>query len=307
MSTTTATTVTDTLAARAAFTTFIEPGDGVAGALIEALGPVAAFDTITSSGDRHTALVDAGLSAAEAQEALARWTPRINTRMISENLAAVERAGITLVDPDTIPALASLGTQRPVALYVRGNADALAASTPITITGARASTGYGEYAARELVDDLRTHDVTIVSGGAYGIDSSAHRAALGADLPTIAALAGGVDRAYPVGHNELFTRIAVEGAVISEMPVGAAPTKWRFLARNRILAALSRATVVVEAGWRSGSLNIAGHAAALGRPLGAVPGPVTSAASAGCHRLIREYDAKLITGAADVLTLLAGE
>ena len=259
------------------------------------------------SGDRHTALVDAGLSAAEAQDALARWTPRINTRTISENLAAAERAGITLVDPDTIPALASLGTQRPVALYVRGNAAALAASTPITITGARASTGYGEYAARELVDDLRAHDVTIVSGGAYGIDSSAHRAALGADLPTIAALAGGVDRAYPVGHNELFTRIAVKGAIISEMPVGAAPTKWRFLARNRILAALSRATVVVEAGWRSGSLNIAGHAAALGRPLGAVPGPVTSAASAGCHRLIREYDAKLITEAADVLTLLAGE
>ncbi|MGL4255498.1 MAG: DNA-processing protein DprA, partial [Microbacterium sp.] len=102
----------------------------------------------------------------------------------------------------------------------------------------------------------------------------------------------------------LIERIAAGGAVISEVPCGAAPTKWRFLQRNRLIAALSDATVVVEAGWRSGSLNTAGHAASLGRPLGAVPGPVTSAASAGTHRLLREYDAACITSAADVRELL---
>lgn len=242
MSTTTAGTATDILAARAAITTFIEPGDGTAGALINALGPVAAFETLTSSGDRHAALVEAGIGAAEARDALTRWLPRLRNATIEQNRADIERTGITVIDPDTIPALADLGQHRPVALYVRGNA---------------------------------------------------------------AALAGGVDRAYPVGHSELFGRIADRGgALVSETPIGTAPTKWRFLARGRILAALSRATVVVEAGWRSGSLNTAGHAAALGRPLGAVPGPVTSAASAGCHRLLREHGAVAITGAADVLALL---
>jgi DNA processing protein len=135
----------------------------------------------------------------------------------------------------------------------------------------------------------------IVSGAAYGIDSMAHRAALASHGQTIAFLAGGVDRFYPSGHDALLTRIVAEGAVISELPCGQAPTKWRFLLRNRLIAAASRATVVLEAGWRSGSLNTAAHASTLGRPLGAVPGPVTSAASAGCHRLIRDFTAVLVT------------
>ncbi len=118
-------------------------------------------------------------------------------------------------------------------------------------------------------------------------------------------MAGGVDRVYPAGHRTLLERIVSSGgAVASDVPCGSAPTRWRFLARNRLIAAGSDATVVVEAGWRSGSLNTAGHAAELGRPLGAVPGPVTSAASAGCHRLLREYDAHCVTGSADVRELL---
>jgi len=123
----------------------------------------------------------------------------------------------------------------------------------------------------------------------------AHRAALASQGLTVAFLAGGVDRFYPSGHDSLLTRIVEHGAVISELPCGSPPTKWRFLQRNRLIAAASLATIVLEAGWRSGSLNTAGHAAALGRPLGAVPGPVTSAASAGCHRLIRDYDAICVT------------
>ncbi|MGB3376664.1 MAG: DNA-processing protein DprA, partial [Microbacterium sp.] len=109
--------------------------------------------------------------------------------------------------------------------------------------------------------------------------------------------------AYPIGHQQLFDRIRAGGAVLSEVPCGSAPTKWRFLQRNRLIAAAGAATVVVEAGWRSGSLNTAGHAAALGRPLGAVPGPISSAASAGCHRLLREYDAVCVTNAQEVREL----
>ena len=133
----------------------------------------------------------------------------------------------------------------------------------------------------------------------------AHRAALASDGTTIAFLAGGVDRFYPLGHESLLSRIAQTGAVVSELPCGAAPTKWRFLQRNRLIAAASEATVVLEAGIRSGSLNTAGHAAALGRPLGAVPGPVTSPASAGCHRLLREFDAVCVVDA-DQMAELAG-
>ena len=121
----------------------------------------------------------------------------------------------------------------------------------------------------------------------------------------MAFLAGGVDRFYPLGHESLLSRIAETGAVVSELPCGAAPTKWRFLQRNRLIAAASDATVVLEAGLRSGSLNTAGHAAELGRPLGAVPGPVTSPASAGCHRLLREFDAVCVVDA-DQMAELAG-
>lgn len=176
-------------------------------------------------------------------------------------------------------------------------------SALVSMVGARAASGYGEHVAADLAGDLAAGGAVIVSGGAYGIDGAVHRAALGVQGATIAFLAGGVDRAYPAGHHRLLQQIADEGALVSEPPCGAAPTKWRFLARNRLIAALGQATVVVEAGWRSGSLNTAGHAASLGRPLGAVPGPVTSASSAGCHRLLREYDAQCVTSAREVREL----
>lgn len=297
---------TDVLTARAALSTIIEPGDGVAGTLVDALGPIAAFEAIT--GNRlQAALQDAGVGERTASDSIARWTPHISSSIIAANLAALEDAGVTLVDPDTIPALADLGVQRPVALYVRGDASLLTARRPIAVVGARAATGYGEHVTSAIVSDLAPHQVTVLGGAAYGIEGAAHRAALGAGIPTIAAMAGGVSRAYPAGHSELINRIAEHGAVISEVPMSAAPTRWRFLARGRILASLSRVTIVTEAGWRSGTLHTAGHAAALGRGLGAVPGPLTSSASSGCHRLIREYNATLITGAQDVVTLLDGE
>ena len=199
-----------------------------------------------------------------------------------------------------------LGVHAPIGLWVRGRPDALAWSVPtIALVGARAATGYGEHVAMEASAGLVDRGFAIVSGGAYGIDGMAHRAALASDGTTIAFLAGGIDRFYPLGHESLLTRIAQTGAVVSELPCGAAPTKWRFLQRNRLIAAASQATVVLEAGIRSGSLNTAGHAAALGRPLGAVPGPVTSPASAGCHRLLREFDAMCVVDADQMAELAA--
>jgi DNA processing protein len=188
---------------------------------------------------------------------------------------------------------------------MRGTDRALSAlANSIAVVGARAATGYGEQVTIELSAGLVDREFAVVSGAAYGIDGVAHRAALASDGATVAFLAGGVDRLYPSGHDALLTRIVQEGAILSELPCGQPPTKWRFLQRNRLIAAASQATVVVEAGWRSGSLNTAGHAASLGRPLGAVPGQVTSPASAGCHRLIRDYDATLVTSADEVAELL---
>jgi DNA processing protein len=141
----------------------------------------------------------------------------------------------------------------------------------------------------------------VVSGGAYGIDASAHRGALAAGGDTVAVLAGGLSFGYPQGNSALFAAIATQGVLISECPPDAGPTRPGFLVRNRIIAALSRGVVVVEAALRSGALNSARHARELCRTVMAVPGPVTSEYSAGCHELIRDYGAMLVTCAADVL------
>lgn len=295
--------------ARAAWSVLAEPGDGVAGALIAQLGARDALGLVlrTSESGAPPVLPSASHRAQRAvREGLARWCPRAVPSVFAEALRSAGHVSARLVipgDAEWPTALDDLAEHAPPALWVRGDTALLIAGPRVAIVGARAATGYGEHVASEIAGDLALSGATIVSGGAYGIDGVAHRAALAVEGSTVAILAGGVDRAYPAGHQGLLTRIAERGAVVSEVPCGAAPTKWRFLARNRLIAALGQATVVVEAGWRSGSLNTAGHAAALGRPLGAVPGPVTSAASAGCHRLLREYDARCVTSAEEVREL----
>lgn len=293
--------------ARAAWTVIAEPGDAVAGALIETLG---AADALSLAVGDASSLLSPGAESATASRALAdgraRWRPRAELHAVSAALRGAVAVGAQLVIPgDAVWPLAldDLGPHAPSALWVRGRVDLLGREPRVSIVGARASSGYGEHIATEFAGDLAASGVVIVSGGAYGIDGAAHRAALGVQGATVAFLAGGVDRAYPAGHQTLLRQIAEEGALVSEPPCGTAPTKWRFLARNRLIAALGHATVVVEAGWRSGSLNTAGHASALGRPLGAVPGAVTSASSAGCHRLLREYDAQCVTSAREVREL----
>lgn len=287
--------------ARARWSAIAEPGDADAGRLIAALGVQQAL-----------AWLDAGVGSARADaslaDALERWGPRLRQIDTPLHLRQAARFGARLVvpgDPEWPTGLDDLGLHAPSALWVRGDPDLLGRlDRSIAIVGARAATGYGEHVTVDVASGLVDRGFAIVSGAAFGIDGAAHRAALAGGGATVAFLAGGVDRFYPSAHETLLTRIVDRGAVVSEVPCGTAPTKWRFLQRNRLIAAASRATVVVEAGWRSGSLNTAGHAAQLGRPLGAVPGPVTSSASAGCHRLIREYDAVCVTTAQEMAELV---
>jgi len=289
--------------ARVAWSVLVEPGDGVAGTLIAEHGASRALEmAVGESG----LLVPGSIAPRQLAEAQARWRPRAQTRAVLDAMdSCVDIGGHLLLPGDDLwPAgLDDLGAHAPLVLWMRGELERCRGHRTASIVGARAATGYGESVAAELAGDLAASGVVIISGGAYGIDGAAHRAALGAGGTTIAFLAGGIDRAYPVGHQQLFDRIRAGGAVLSEVPCGSAPTKWRFLQRNRLIAAAGAATVVVEAGWRSGSLNTAGHAAALGRPLAAVPGPISSAASAGCHRLLREYDAVCVTNAQEVREL----
>lgn len=285
----------DEVLARVAWNVLAEPGDGVAGALIAELGPVEALRVATEDG---ALLVSPRTPPRALREAMERWRPRASPQAVLDALdsAASVRARLVLPGGPLWPAAVDdLGPHAPTLLWVRGDAGLLSADPRVAIVGARASSGYGDLLAAEFAGDLAASGGIVISGGAYGIDGAAHRAALGVGGATVALLAGGVDRAYPQGHQSLLREIAEKGAVVSEVPCGTAPTKWRFLSRNRLIAALGHATVVVEAGWRSGSINTAGHAAALGRPLGAVPGPVTSATSTGCHRLLREYDARCVT------------
>lgn len=288
--------------ARVGWNIVTEPGDGAAGRMVDELGAAIALEEMLTGG---SVLLARGDERARGRE---RWVPRWRPSAIEEACEAAARGGVRLVvpgDEEWPGALEDLGPHAPMCLWVRGDAFRLRPDHgSVALVGARASTSYGEHIAAEMAADLASSGIAIVSGAAYGIDGAAHRSALTVGGVTLALLAGGADRAYPSGHTDLIDRIAVSGAVISEVPCGSAPTKWRFLQRNRLIAALAEGTVVVEAGWRSGSLNTAGHAAALGRPLGAVPGPVTSAASAGCHRLLREYGATCVTDAADVRELL---
>jgi DNA processing protein len=187
---------------------------------------------------------------------------------------------------------------------VRGCADlAGLLSRSIALVGSRAASDYGEHVASEMAGGLADLRFVVLSGGAYGIDAAAHRGALAADGATVVVLAGGVDRSYPAGNATLIERAIEAGAVISEVPPGSVPSRSRFLTRNRLIAAATGATVVVEAAHRSGALNTANHASRLFRPLGAVPGPVTSVSSAGCHQLIRAGAAVCVTNAAEAAEL----
>jgi DNA processing protein len=292
-------------AARAALTWVAEPGDQAMGALLRVCSPAEIVAALTEG--RTPRLSDpAGIPRLE--RALGRWAARLGDVPPEPALDGWRRNGIRLVIPGDIEwpgQLDVLGEARPWGLWVRGNADLrFACLRSVSVVGTRAATAYGTHVCGELAVTLAEAGWTIVSGGAFGIDGCAHRGALAVHGTTVAVLACGVDRDYPMGHCGLFRSIREQGALVSEWPPGRMPTKPGFLIRNRVIAALSRGTVVVEAARRSGALNTARHAQDLGRPLMAVPGPVTSSQSAGCHEAIRDWGAVCVTSAHDVMQML---
>ncbi|HWR84388.1 MAG TPA: DNA-processing protein DprA [Rhodoglobus sp.] len=297
--------------ARVAWSCLTEPGDRVAGELVQTVGVTSALEGMIQRWDaQRFAAAARGMEVDELAAGIARWTPRFKAADVLLALRQAARFGArlrTAADDGWPAGLSDLGEHAPFVLWTRGTDAALAAlDRSIALVGARAATGYGEHVTMEASAGLVDRGFAIVSGGAYGIDGMAHRAALASGGHTIAVLAGGIDRFYPSGHEALLNRIVDAGCVATEVPPGTPPTRWRFLARNRLIAALGQATVVMEAGWRSGALNTANHANDLARPLGAVPGPVTSSASAGCHRIIRE-GARLVTTPDEMAALVTSD
>jgi len=258
----------------------------VAARLIRAHGPVAALQ----------------VAASGAGQGVQRFLPRLEVLNVERDLEVGAKFAARIVcpgDPEWPQGLDDLSAP-PYCLWVRGPVDlASACQRSVAVVGARTATSYGEIVATEMAAGLGELRFVIISGAAFGIDAAAHRGALATGATTIAVLAGGVERPYPSSHAALIARIVEVGAVVSEVAPGSAPTKTRFLQRNRMIATMGRGTVVVEAGLRSGSLNTARTAAEHGRVVVAVPGPVTSMMSAGCHEAIRSGMAQLVTDAAE--------
>ncbi|MCL2781485.1 MAG: DNA-processing protein DprA [Actinomycetia bacterium] len=309
----------EVLLARAYLSRVAEPGNIAVWAWVGARGPVDAAASIQAGQVPATVASATAARAATADP----WG----------DLDAAARHGIRLLTPESagwphlaLAALGSAGRTRlagyragdrahrpsgepipPLALWVRGELDLGEVTVrSAALVGARSATAYGEQVAAEFGYGLASQGVTIVSGGAYGIDVASHRGALAAGGVAVLVSAGGLDRPYPAGHARLFEQVASSGVLVSESPPGAAPQRHRFLSRNRLIAALGGGTVVIEAGVRSGALNTARHARELGRVVMAVPGPVTSELSVGCHRLLREgaEPALLVTCVDDILAVV---
>ncbi|MGN9776823.1 DNA-processing protein DprA [Micromonospora sp. H33] len=297
--------------ARVALTWLTEPGTRAVFRLVEQRGAVATLALLLDGGAPEQALREtvaarlaAGDPVAVAAEALGR-ADRLGARLVTPadeewpapvgDLRDLVLVGATRkVDRETAP---------PLCFWVRGAwplGEALDRS--VAVVGARAATGYGVHVGTGLAYGLAERGWTVVSGGAFGIDAAAHRGALSAGGLTVAVLACGLDRPYPVGNAALFDRIAETGLLISEWAPGAEPLRPRFLIRNRVIAAATRGSVVVEASARSGATQTARRALAIGRRTMVVPGPVTSVMSVGAHELLRdEPDARLVAGVAHVL------
>ncbi|MBM0280084.1 DNA-processing protein DprA [Micromonospora tarensis] len=301
----------DSRLARVALTWLAEPGTRAVHRLVERLGPVATLDLLLDGGSPdgwlHTTVVAqsaAGDARAVAAEALDR-ADRLGARLVipgDEEWPARVAGLATLRLPD-VSRRVDAETAPPLCFWVRGSwplGEALERS--VAVVGARAATGYGQHVATELGYGLAERDWTVVSGGAFGIDAAAHRGALNAGGLTVAVLACGLDRPYPMGNTALFDRIADTGLLVSEWPPGAEPLRPRFLIRNRVIAGGTLGTVLVEASARSGATQTARRAIHTGRVAMVVPGPVTSAMSVGSHEFLREHPrARLVTGVAHVL------
>ncbi|MFF5575689.1 DNA-processing protein DprA [Streptomyces luteogriseus] len=288
----------DELLGRVLLTRVLEPGDDAGGRWVREFGTGEVVRRLREGGP--------ALPGASGK----RWAgllARAEAARPGRDLAAARDAGVRFVCPGDAEwpgQLDDLGDARPLGLWVRGRPSLrMWALRSVAVVGARACTEYGAHMAATLAAGLAEQGWVVVSGGAYGVDGAAHRGALGAGGATVAVVACGVDRPYPRGHTQLISRIAEQGLVIGELPPGDHPTPSRFILRNRVIAALTRGTVVVEAAHRSGSLVTARAAQRLGRHTMGVPGPATSGLSAGVHDLLRG-EAALVTDVADVVELV---
>ncbi|WP_148614499.1 DNA-processing protein DprA [Nocardioides rubriscoriae] len=288
--------------ARVALNRLGEPGETRMTGLVAELGPVRLHELLLAETDLDGLGTDVAARLAAVDPA--------------RDLERAERIGLRFVVPgddewptqlDDLAAAGSLHERGgvPVGLWVKGpfHLGGLAAS--VAVVGSRAATAYGDDVAGEIAATVATAGHTVVSGGAFGIDRAAHRGAVSTGAPTVAVVACGADRVYPAAHEAMFDHIARTGAVVSEAAPGCAPHRIRFLARNRLIAALSLGTVVVEAAVRSGALNTANWATRLNRTLMGVPGPVTSGSSAGVNEHLRSGTMSLVTRGADVLELVS--
>ena len=228
---------------------------------------------------------------------------KIEAEKLEEEIAA---AGAELLIPGhrSWPGAVDELAAPPIGLLVKGNLSALAFDS-LAIVGTRNPTPYGVRIAGDFAAGFADRGWSITSGGAYGIDTAAHKGALVAEGPTIAVIASGIDVEYPLGNSRLFAEILENGAIVSESLPGVPALPHRFLTRNRLIAAMSRSTLVVEAAFRSGSLRTARDAAELMRPVMAIPGPINSPSSDGCHRLIGERCAEIVTSVTDALELIS--
>jgi DNA processing protein len=292
--------MTDDRLARLALSKLGEPGSLKMAGLVAELGAETLHAQLLAGGDSEGLRdeVAARLEDIDAERDL----DRAARRGIRWVVPGDDEWPVALDDLDASDPLQGMG-RTPLGLWVRGPLRLDRLPSPVGVVGARSATTYGTDVAAELSAGLVRSGSAVVSGAAFGIDQAAHRGALAGGGPTVAILACGVDRAYPAAHQRLLDHLAECGAVVSELAPGCAPTRLRFLARNRLIAAMTRGTVVVEAAVRSGALNSAGWAARLNRPVMGVPGPVTSAPSEGVHQLIRSGAATLVTGAEEVLEL----
>jgi len=299
------------LVAAATISIVTEPGDRMAGALAKSLGTQGLLALLIDGFEPSRVLK--AVNQASAADYLAdvfgdlpgtisdsrqRWLPRFSKQAIVNLFQRAKQLDLSLLlqgDDDWPIGLNDLEEGAPALIYVQGNYKLLGGlAKAVSIVGSRACTEYGVKVTTKLVSELAFHKRPTVSGGAIGIDSQVHSHSLRNSLPTVAVMAGGLDRMYPSSNSKLFQTIARKGVLIAELAPGVAPTRWRFLQRNRLIAALTPTTVVVEAGIRSGSIRTAHNAIELDRELFAVPGPLTSASSAGTNSLIAEGKAKAL-------------
>lgn len=292
--------MSDERTARATLTAVAEPGDTFLNRIIDHSGAERALESI-----RTGTLPDGVIADAKEVKRLGQWRIRLIAAEPDQDLAVCAGFRGRLIcpgDPEWPTTLDDLGDGRPYALWLRGPGDLrYGCLRSVAVVGSRAASPYGLRAAADFASELADRGWTVISGGALGIDAAAHRGALAADGSTVAVLANGVDVPYPASNEGLFAEMARRCLLVSESPPGTHPHRLRFLVRNRVIAALSRGTVLIEAEARSGALNTAGWAAKLGRVVMAMPGPVTSRTSVGCHRLLREEGTTLVTRTEEII------